>query len=426
MRPNLALSSAFVLFLLTMVMEGCSDKCESTQTYSTYEPVYTSLATIRSEVSLQGPEPIQAVGKIYAKDNYLFVNEPGAGIHIINNQDPGNPQPVSFLKIPGTYDLAIRGNTLYADSYMDLVLFDISDMNDIKESGRLENVFSNYNSMGYYIDPVLGAVTDWKQTEVVQKSDCSIRQSVYPGIYYTADGISVAAGTSFNKSQALLPGGQSTGTGGSMARFTIALDHLYALDASDIVSVDLNSSSVASRTNVSWDMETIFPYDHYLFIGANSGMHIVDIASPDAPSLVSTYQHVTVCDPVVVEDTVAYVTLRSGTECQGYTNQLEAIDIGQVDSPNLLAKYAMTSPAGLGIDNHLLFVCDDGLKVFDASDVYAIDQHMLAHYPDVQGFDIIPFNHIAIMIGDSGIYQYDYSDPSSIKLLSTISIQHEN
>ena len=141
---------------------------------------------------------------------------------------------------------------------------------------------------------------------------------------------------------------------------------------------------------------------------------------------ISTYQHVRSCDPVVVDDRYAYVTLRSGTECQGFTNQLEVIDVDNLESPQLVKVYPMTNPHGLGIDDNTLFICDgdDGLKAYDATDVNTIDQNMLAHYKDINAFDVIPFNDILMMIGSDGIFQYDYSNPEDIRLLSKIDITH--
>ena len=74
--------------------------------------------------------PSQALknpGKIYIYGNYIFLNEPDAGIHIIDNSQPTAPKNLAFIPIPGNVDLAVTGNTLYADSYSDLVTFDISN-----------------------------------------------------------------------------------------------------------------------------------------------------------------------------------------------------------------------------------------------------------------------------------------------------------
>jgi len=200
------------------------------------------------------------------------------------------------------------------------------------------------------------------------------------------------------------------------------------LDGGDLqtVNVSAESNPIAVRKDlIAWDIETIFPYKENLFIGSSSGMYILDISSPEAPSILSTYQHVRSCDPVVVDDKYAYVTLRSGTACQGFTNQLEVINIENLRSPQLSYTYLMTNPHGLGIDDGTLFVCDgnDGLKAYNAKDVSAIDKNLLAHYKNINALDVIPLGDVLMMIGENGIYQYDYSNPKDIKLLSQIKLQ---
>jgi hypothetical protein len=422
----------FLTFLLgiSVLLEGCTDSCETKVQYTFFEPVYTSFDEIQANTKIVAPQPIAAVGKIYVKDYYLFVNDPGKGIHIINNSNPASPQVKSFLNIPGNFDLAVKGNILYADSYIDLVAFDISNIDAIAEVSRLKNVFSYFSSdFGFSADPEKGIITDWQERKEVEvsKGDCTF-QNRGPIMCYMG-GVAAFDSRSFNESLAITPGnGSGPGVGGSMARFTISHDHLYALNLGSIIPFDVSTptSPVAKEGKyVGWDIETIFPYGNHLFLGASSGMHIFNISNPAQPVGVSTYQHIRSCDPVVVQGKYAYVTLRSGTQCQGFTNQLEVIDIEDLTSPQLVKVYPMTNPFGLGIDNDLLFVCDgnDGLKVFLADDVMAIDQNLVAHYKSINAFDVIPLNNILIMIGLNGLYQYDYSDPQNISLLSHISIQ---
>jgi hypothetical protein len=64
------------------------------------------------------------------------------------------------------------------------------------------------------------------------------------------------------------------------------------------------------------------------------------------------------------------------------------------------------------------------LKVFDASDVNAIDTHKLAQYPGINALDIIPFHTMAFMISSDGLYQYNYQDPKNIFLVSKLPIVH--
>ena len=245
------------------------------------------------------------------------------------------------------------------------------------------------------------------------------------------DGIALDASSAstFSSKAAIAPGsGSGLGVGGSLARFTLSGDHLYMLDGGDLQTIDVSSehNPVASkRKYIAWDIETIFPHKDNLFIGSTTGMHIYNITEPESPNFVSTYQHVVSCDPVVVDDEYAYVTLRTGTTCAGWQNQLEVIDIQTLSNPQLVATYTLTNPHGLGIDGETLFICDgdDGLKAFDVTNVNTISDNMLAHYQNINAHDVIPFNNVLMMIGADGIFQYDYSDPKNIKLLSTISVQ---
>ena len=82
----------------------------------------------------------------------------------------------------------------------------------------------------------------------------------------------------------------------------------------------------------------------------------------------------------------------------------------------------MYNPKGLGIDNGTLFVCDKGLRVFDAKDPLTLLANELAHFKEMDGLDVIPYNNVLMMIADDGIYQYDYTDVTKIKLLSVLPI----
>ncbi len=418
-----------LLLILSLGLSSCSSECETENTYTYFEPVYTSMEDIRSSIGNDTPQEIQQMGKLYFKDNHLFINEPNEGVHVIDNRDPSNPLNVAFITIPGAFDLSIQGNILFSDSYMDLVAVDISDYNQVKEVGRIEDLFSGYNSYGFYADPQLGVVTDWVESNEVNvtESSCEGRFQDW-GIYYN-EGIALADASAFSRTSAAAP--TNPGIGGSMARFTIANRHLFALDGSEVIPVDIGSASAmgqGTRLNLDWGIETIFPRDLNLFIGANDGMYILDIESPLDPRLISKYEHVRSCDPVVVDGDLAFVTLRSGTQCQGFTNQLEVLDITDLSDPQLLYTYEMTNPHGLGKDGDALFVCDggDGLKAFDASDISKIGNRMTAHYADIFAYDIIPFNNIAMMIGKDGLYQYDYNDINNIQFLSKIELNNED
>lgn len=428
-QPKLLL--AFVFSAVAIIITSCSDTCEQTRQLVYYQPVYSTSAQVKAAVKLEAPKEMSQLGRIYFKDGYLFINEVGEGIHVIDNRNPSNPKPISFLAIPGNYDLAIQGSTLYADSYIDLVAFDITNIAAIKEINRIERLFNNYMAMGYLVGTANGILTDWKRVDDVQvyETDCRNTYQPWGGMYYDAGfALTQSAASSFSTKTAFAPTPSSgAGIGGSMARFTLSGNHLYALDGSNLDIVDVTSQTSPKAKNeiaLSWDVETLFPHTDKLFIGSQSGMYILDLKAPENPSLISKYDHVRSCDPVVVEGDYAFVTLRNGSACGGFTNQLEVIDIKELKTPTIVATYAMTNPHGLGIDSGTLFICDgpDGLKAYDATDVKTISQHQLAHFSSIQALDIIPYQNVAMMIGSDGLYQYDYTNIKDIKLLSQLPI----
>lgn len=420
---------AVALVLILCSVLGCADKCQVKSTYVYYQPVYSSFTEIRASAGMKSAQPLTSPGKIYLKDKNLFVNETGKGIHLFDNSSAASPRALGFLNIPGNYDLAILGNILYADSYVDLVLFDISDLTNIKEVNRLEGFFKNYNSMGFYADPVKGVVTSWekKGTVSVQENDCSPSQVQNWGGVLFDNGIALPQSNAASVSTLAAPTNLATGISGSMSRFTVANNFLYAIDGTILAVVDINDPvQLQRKTDLSlltWP-ETLFPHGQNLFVGSRAGMSIFDLASPDAPVWLSTYEHIYSCDPVVVSGKYAYVTLYDGDICHANVNTLQVIDLSNLKIPAFRAKYPMTNPHGLGVDQNLLFICDgsDGLKIFDDSNPDSIAARQLAHYPGINVKDVIPFENVAIAIGADGLYQYDYSVLTNIKLLSKINI----
>jgi hypothetical protein len=219
--------------------------------------------------------------------------------------------------------------------------------------------------------------------------------------------------------------GSSTGKGGSLARFAIVGNHLYTVDNTSLRVFDINnpqSPQFIKRQDLGFGIETIFPYQDKLFLGANAGMYIIDISSPQFPQVLSIYQHVLSCDPVAVQNQYAYVTLRDGTNCRQGQNLLEVIDISNLISPKLLATYPMENPKGLGVDGSQLFVCDQGLKVFeiDSSRPWLLNQRQKLNISNA--YDVIPLGGRLLLIGSDGLYQYAYR-ASQLDFISKIAVK---
>lgn len=424
---NIRFNTIFNLLALIFILSGCEDKY--TEQYLSLEPVYMSYKDFREAVKSESTHQLTKPGKIYYKDNYLYINEIMKGIHVYNNTNPASPQYVGFIAIPGNVDMVILGNTMYADSYIDLVGIDISNPANVKEVARLKNVFpysvppyeSNYR-LGQ-IDDTQGVVVNWT-TKKVRKEIEQISNPVYP-VYFgsTFTQFSLSADAGKNGTQQSTP----AGIGGSMARFGLIGNHLLAVDNGAYYDFDLTSSanpSLESKIGISWGIETMFLSGNTMFLGTQNGMQVYNVEDVTKPTYISSFWHATGCDPVVVQNNRAYITIRGGNACGSVINRLDVLDISNIRNPSLFRSYNMTGPYGLGISGDVLFVCDgsDGLKVYNAADPYLIAEHLIATFKDINAYDVIPLSNSLLMIGSDGFYQYDYTNLNDIKLVSSIKI----
>jgi hypothetical protein len=404
--------------------------CEDT-TYREYKgnsPVYLSYKDLRSSVAVGQNVDLKNPGKIYFKDNYIFIIEELKGIHVYDNIDPAAPVKKSFVKIPGVVDMAITGNTLYADSYVDLVAIDVQDVSNIHEIGRVQDVLpytvpptGNDFPKGS-IDQNRGLVLSWEVKTI--KERVFINPIVYP-VFKTQWDRNDDVFYSFATSSGVSSTG--TGIGGSMARFAFKDKMLYVLDGSTLKLFDITTKSTPNKLfdiYMGNGIETMFLSGNSMFLGTTTGMMIYDVTNSQAPVWKSTYNHIRSCDPVVVDDTLAYITLRSGTTCGSSVNTLDVINIKNILQPSLVKSYSMTNPYGLGKDGNLLFVCDGsaGLKVYNASDPRNITGNLVYSYPGIKAWDVVPVGNILVLIGDDGLFQYNYSNIQNITLLSSIGV----
>jgi len=222
------------------------------------------------------------------------------------------------------------------------------------------------------------------------------------------------------------PTSGTDGQGGSLATFTLKGDYLYTVDNTDLTVFNITNIKDPVQVNtipIGFDIETLFSYKDYLYIGSRNGMFIYGLTNPEFPEKLSQVEHFTACDPVIANDTHAFVTLHSSTFCGNTINLLEIYDITTITEPILINSRNLTSPKGLGLYGDFLIVSDDEIKVFDISNP---ENSMLVTSVDQNTFDVIISGDLLIAIGETGLYQYKLSpDPSlgvSITELSTIDI----
>lgn len=209
--------------------------------------------------------------------------------------------------------------------------------------------------------------------------------------------------------------------GGSMARFAIVDDYLYTLDNATLMQYVIGSGGFAATGRESTlpqytNGETLMAQDSLLYVGSSGGMHIFD----KTLRYVGGVEHFYACDPVAALDTLAFVTLNGEGSCRwgGGQSALQIYNVSNPRNPALVKEYRhnIDAPLGLGIVDSVLFVCDGGVKVFDARNPTE-RLPLLSHVTkdesgnNVDGYDIILLDDgsTAIVVGNAGLFQYRYS-----------------
>jgi hypothetical protein len=401
------------LTLLIFLLSACL-KNQLTHHYTIYIPHYSTKQEVRDQIALNPSRNMERPGSFAIYQQYLLINEAEKGIHVI--QFKGNPYPtnIGFIPIPGNQGMAVRNDILYADCYTDLYAIDIHDIQNPVFLNAQENIFTN--RMNPYGLPDNGQVL----VSFTKKDTSRYDENMFGGLFLSEP--------KFMTFDSQFMPGNSGGTGGnslssSMARFTLVNQYLYAVDRSDLYTFELNDQATPSMKNkqrVEWNIETIYPFQDQLFIGGQTGMYIFSLNNPASPVKQGQFNHARVCDPVIAETNFAYVTLRSGTPCQGFTNQLDIVDISNSQQPKLLKSYPLFNPHGLSKEGNLLFICDgdEGLKIYDASD--RLNLKLLTHEPMSAALDVVAMNQQLIVMCQREIRFYTYHESGALNLVASI------
>jgi hypothetical protein len=333
------------------------------------------------------------ISKIYLIDNTLIRMNTGRDIRFYDIHNPASPTEIGMIANDGNHDVAVRDHYMYADYQSDLVVYDISNMNAPVAIDTIKNIFNQS--------------WDFEQWNQIPRGD----------VVESDGGLNGCGGCISNDQVVTAPaadaGSNATGQGGSLARFVVVGDYLYCVDRNTLKVFEIIDPARPRYKNtmgIGWDIETIFHDGTHLFIGGQSGMYIYDITDQGTPTYISEFTHTRSCDPVVVEGNRAYVTLRGGTPCGGFSNQLDILDITDISNPKLLRSVPLSGPYGLTVRDSIVIVCDGaaGLKILDARDPNNVPQ--LGSLTEITPHDVILRDNLLIVTADDGYYLYNVSD----------------
>ena len=137
------IKTSLALIMIVLMTSGCEEKYNYD---GCHEPIMISQKVLRAKYpKVEAGKTIGKAAKIYNyKDGeILLINERNKGIHVVNNHIKHKvTQGDYFINIPGNVDMAVKNGYLYADSFSDLVVFDIRDISNIKVLSRKDSVFA--------------------------------------------------------------------------------------------------------------------------------------------------------------------------------------------------------------------------------------------------------------------------------------------
>jgi hypothetical protein len=409
-----------ILLLLTAVVliSSCrTEFCKQTVSYTKATAIYGNMQDLRNVETNLSVQSIKNPGKLYVGENYLLIGEEGLGIHVVDNSNPTNPILTNFINIPQNKEFYVEGSMLYAESGYDVVEYDISNLQNVVVRSRAEDVFSSdiRNDKG---EQLLGFTYELVSEEL--PCDSPIQSNDVNFFSWNNDLIPASAvPASF--------AGNSNGAIATINRIAYSDDHVYLINSRDMFVLSAENGLVLENRmdNIGWEMETIYPYEDNLFIGTQTNMLIYSLDSPDAPSYRSRFDHAQACDPVLPTEGFAYVTLRAGSLCQGFSNELDVVDLSNIDNPQLHKVIQLDSPYGMSKSGDVLYVGQgsNGLAIFDITD--RSNPLLIRNDKSVEAYDIIAHptatNRILIS-GTNGLAQYEVDNTiEALTLLSNIS-----
>jgi hypothetical protein len=320
------------------------------------------------------------------QDTLLFISDKSTGIHVYNIKNPGTPQFALNIPLHGNRSTAARGDIVYANDWESLLAIRV-------QGDSYEVVKTIKRAPPHFIDMVVMDDRDNRWG-----CDCAQRD-------------------------VLMSPAPAGSVGSSYATFAVIDSFLYYLDQFSIVTLDISTPEdpiELTRTHIDWGAETLYPTDKCLFVGGTRGMYIFDRSNPESPVQIARFEHFEACDPVVVSDTLAFVTLRGGNACGETRDVLLSISIKNPERPVLVGEKPIETPYGLAVNNPHLYVSsgDNGYQLLDFT---APDKPFVVKaWPDWATKDFIWFEDVLMVLGYGDVRIYDVTAPENPILLSKL------
>lgn len=417
-------SFCLAFFAMTLFFACTKDTGTVEITYQEATAIYGNLDDVRAMPLNENVQAISNPGKIFIGEGIILIGEEGEGIHVIDNSNRNNPIQTSFIRVPGNREFFVEGNTIYAESYYDMVKIDITNPNQAVLLDRAE-----FAIQSEFVDNNGGTLLGFsyeEKTVKLDQDDDFYQEVLDDQLVYLDFARNIIPQSAIPSSFA----GNSAAQSGTVNRVNKSGDHIFVVSNNNLIVLNDNafSTQFVINENVKEDMETVFPYEDKLFVGTRTSMTVFSIASnPENPQQVEEFDHATSCDPVLPHQDVAYVTLRTAdfSDCPGSINALVVVDMDDISNTTPEQEITMTSPYGMTIINDQLYVGEgtSGLKIFDVNNTK--NPQLVKTITDVEAYDIIADptdSEIIFIAGPNGLTQFGIDNDLNFDFKSNIEL----
>ncbi|MDZ4757418.1 MAG: hypothetical protein SGJ10_04650 [Bacteroidota bacterium] len=412
--------SIVLLTVATLSFWGCNKTCTINSTFQVYTPVYQKWDEIRNSFGSTQPQPIRNIGDMVILGNRLYLVESDKGIHVADNTNIGQPVFLAFIKVPGCRQLSVRGTTLFADSYVDLLTIDASSPLQASIIKRDKDVYPFHQYEGGFADDATkGAIVSWAKKDTTIIEDCS-HPNNSSFTTKNANGQPQAFVQNSNSITSNLADLSGTGYQGpqaissSYSRSASIGDYIYSLVNHELY-VFHQTGGLKTKINLNNNnVETLQAANGNLFMGSETGMCIYDCSSPENPKKAGDFEHVQSKDPVVVEGNNAFVTTRRDNG-SGF-NELNVVDITNIYFPKQKASSTLTGPYGLAVSEGNIYICDGTAGLH----LYSYQNSILTKVKNINttpSYDIIYYNNALLVKGGDGLYYYNATQKNNPQIV---------
>lgn len=121
---------SLIKLLISIISATTLTSCPTPPPTTNYIPIYIERSDLEASIRTLAPKPIKTASKVVTINNLILIVNQYKGIHIINNSTIQSPENISYIVIPGVKDITYKDGIIYANSAIDLIAINISNIQD--------------------------------------------------------------------------------------------------------------------------------------------------------------------------------------------------------------------------------------------------------------------------------------------------------